>query len=120
MNQRFRGRPRQKRCICFWPKITSFKPAGVPMRLLEEVIITGDELEAIRLKDAEGLEQIDVAKKMKVSRPTVVRILQSARRKITSALTTGKALKLEKGADIILRKNICVCDRRRSRTFKNI
>lgn len=104
------GRPRIKRSICFWPKITYFKPLGIPLKLLEEIELNGDELEAVRLKDLEGLEQEEIAKKMKVSRPTVVRILQSARKKIVECLVEGKAIRLEKGSDIVFSKN-CRCDK---------
>ncbi len=102
------SRPRRKRSICFWPKTTYFKPAGIPLKTLEEIELNGDELEAVRLKDLEGLEQEEIAKKMKVSRPTIVRVLKSARKKITQCLVEGKAIKLEKGSDIIFNKSsIC-------------
>jgi predicted DNA-binding protein (UPF0251 family) len=40
------------------------------MRFLEEISLTFEEIEAIRLKDMEGLEQKEAADQMKVSRPT--------------------------------------------------
>jgi predicted DNA-binding protein (UPF0251 family) len=64
------------------------------LRELEEVELTLEELEALRLKNAEGLEQIDAAKKMKTSQSTFQRILASAYRKITEALVEGKAIKI--------------------------
>jgi predicted DNA-binding protein (UPF0251 family) len=79
------------------PEYTCFKPAGVPQRDLDEVILTVEELEAIRLKDMENLEQEDCAERMQVSRPTFVRILNSARAKIADALLRGKMLKVEGG-----------------------
>ena len=48
---------------------TYFKPAGVPLRLLEEVALAVEEAEAIRLKDLLGLEQQECAEKMAISRP---------------------------------------------------
>ncbi len=79
------------------PEATWFKPTGIPMRELEEVVLTFDEIEAIRLADSEGLYQEEVAERMKVSRPTVGRILASARRKIADALVHGKAIRMEGG-----------------------
>jgi predicted DNA-binding protein (UPF0251 family) len=81
----------------FLPEITYFKPAGVPLRQLDEVVLTVEELEAIRLKDMEGLEQEDCAEKMGVSRPTFFRIINSARSKVADALINAKAIRIEGG-----------------------
>ncbi len=78
--------------------INWFKPAGVPLRELEEVVLMLDEVEALRLADAEGLYQEQVAEQMKVSRPTVGRILASARKKVAEALVQGKAIRMEGGS----------------------
>lgn len=110
-------RPRRKRCVSFWPQITYFKPAGLPLKMIKEVELSGDELEAIRLKDLEGLDQIEVAKNMKVSRPTIVRILQSARKKIADVLVNSKAIKLEKGNNIIFDRKFISHKRRCGRPF---
>ncbi len=91
-------RPIKCRRIGFMPDITYFKPAGVPLRMLEEIILSFDELEALRLKDIEGLEQQDGADQMGVSRATFRRVLVSARRKVADALVGGKALRVEGGA----------------------
>jgi len=90
-------RPKCTREIETLPAISWFKPAGVPMHNLEEVVLTLDEIEAVRLADAEGLYQEQVAEQMKVSRPTVGRILASARKKIAEALVQGKAIRMEGG-----------------------
>src|SRR3989338_4268114 len=90
-------RPRLCRRIRFNPNITYFKPRGVPMTQLEEIILHVDEFEAVRLKDLEGLEQEECAKKMKISQPTFHRLVLSARKKISDALVNGKALKIEGG-----------------------
>jgi predicted DNA-binding protein (UPF0251 family) len=79
------------------PQVTYFKPAGIPLAHLQEVRLSIEEAEAIRLKDIEGLEQDDCAQKMKVSRPTFARILLSARKKIADALLNGKAIRIEGG-----------------------
>jgi predicted DNA-binding protein (UPF0251 family) len=91
--------PRPRLCRRIWnkPDVTYFKPAGIRMIELEEINLTMDELEAIRLKDFLGLEQIDAAKKMNISQPTLHRLLQSARKKVADALINGKAIKIEGG-----------------------
>jgi predicted DNA-binding protein (UPF0251 family)/predicted Fe-Mo cluster-binding NifX family protein len=90
-------RPRKCRQVEFLPGITYFKPAGIPLRELEENLLTIDEIEAIRLKDIEDLEQEHCAVKMGISRPTFQRMLESARRKIADALLNGKAIKIQGG-----------------------
>jgi predicted DNA-binding protein (UPF0251 family) len=65
--------------------------------MLDEVILTKDEWEAVRLADLEGLYQESAAEMMKISRPTFGRIIESAHRKIADALVNGKALKIEGG-----------------------
>lgn len=79
------------------PHCTFFKPAGVPLCHLEEVALTVEEVEALRLKDLEGLEQEACAERMGISRPTFQRILTSARVKLTKALVEGKAIRVEGG-----------------------
>ena len=56
-----------------------------------------DEYEAVRLKDLEGLEQEDCAKKMNISQPTFHRLVLSARKKIADAIINGKAIRIEGG-----------------------
>jgi len=90
-------RPRICRRVGFQPNVTYFKPAGIRMIDLEECILTVDEYEAIRLKDLEGLEQEECAKRMNISQPTFNRLVRMARRKISDALVNGKAIKIEGG-----------------------
>jgi predicted DNA-binding protein (UPF0251 family) len=89
--------PRNKshRCIDFDPEVTYFKPRGIPMKMLEEIKLDRDELEAIRLRNFEGLYQEQAAEKMKISRQTFGRILESAHKKIAEALINGKAIRIE-------------------------
>jgi predicted DNA-binding protein (UPF0251 family)/predicted Fe-Mo cluster-binding NifX family protein len=91
-------RPIKCRRIAFLPGITYFKPAGIPLRELEENLLSVDEIEAIRLKDIEDLDQEECAGKMEISRATFQRILESARRKIADSLLNGKAIKIEGGS----------------------
>jgi predicted DNA-binding protein (UPF0251 family) len=97
------SRPCCPRRIGFAPDATYFKPAGVPVCHLEQVTLTLDEVEALRLADLQGLYQEQAAKQMKISRPTFARIIEEARRKVAEALIHGKALRLEGGA-VIVRK----------------
>lgn len=92
-----RGRPPRCRRVSSVPEATYFKPAGIPMRILEEVSLSIDEAEAIRLKDLEEMEQEEGADKMGISRPTFQRILASARQKVADALLNGKAIRIEGG-----------------------
>jgi len=87
-------RPRLYRKIRFNPNITYFKPQGVPMRDLKVIKLTVEEIEALRLKNKEDLDQTKAAKMMKTSRSTFQRILSSAYKKITNALIEGKAIKI--------------------------
>lgn len=90
------SRPRLYRKITFNPSVTYFKPQGVPIRMLEEVELSHEELEALRLKNIENLDQIECARKMNTSQSTLQRILSSAYKKITQALIEGKAIKIVK------------------------
>jgi len=79
----------------FNPEVVYYKPAGIPLRELEEVSLEMDEVEALRLCDKEGLSQGDAANKMKISQPTFNRILSRARSKISEAIIDGKAIRVK-------------------------
>ena len=81
--------------------MTFFKPQGIPLRLLEHAVITVDELEALRLSDLLGMSHEEAAKQLKVSRPTVTRMLARAHQAIADALVHGKAIRIE-GGDYVL------------------
>lgn len=91
------GRPIKWRRVAFTPQVTYFKPAGTPARIPEEVCLSVEEAEAIRLKDLEGLEQEECAERMNISRPTFHRVLGSARRRLADALLNGKAIRIDGG-----------------------
>ena len=80
------------------PVATVYKPAGIPARQLQWMRLTLDEFEAIRLVDGQGLDQETAATHMGVSRPTVTRILASARAKIAQTFIHGQALVIEGGS----------------------
>jgi len=66
------------------------------MRFLEVVELTGEEAEALRLRNIQDLEQDETAKRMNTSQSTFQRILTSAYKKVTKALIEGKAIKIIK------------------------
>ena len=90
-------RPHKPRAVRHAPGVVHFKPAGIPMRNLEETSLGLDELEAIRLADVENLSHEEVGRMMNVSRATAGRILAEARRKIASALVHGWSIRVEGG-----------------------
>jgi len=103
------GRQPLWRRVDFIPQITYFKPAGVPLANLQEVCLSVEEAEAIRLKDLEGLEQEECAQRMNISRTTFSRVLGSARQKMADALLSGKAIKIEGGNfEMAVRRFRCV------------
>jgi predicted DNA-binding protein (UPF0251 family) len=91
------SRPIHCRRVGSIPESNYFKPRGIPLSLLEDVVLTVDEFEAIRLADLENLYQEQAAEKMNVSRQTFGRIIDSAHKKVAEALVQGKALKIEGG-----------------------
>jgi predicted DNA-binding protein (UPF0251 family) len=82
--------------VRFNPDVYYFKPQGIPLRMLEEVVLLPDEVEALKLYEVDGLEQIRACEKMKISQPTFARILASANKKISEAIIKGKAIRIEK------------------------
>lgn len=101
-------RPRRCRLVGIEPNTRYFKPRGIPMVNLEEVILSVDEIEAIRLADLEGLYQEDAAHHMNISRQTFGRILSSARKKIAESIIKGKALRID-GGDYIMADQLFQC-----------
>jgi len=91
--------PRRKmhRVVNREPPVSVFKPAGVPARDLEEILLAVEEFEALRLADYEGLGQRDACEAMNISQPTFNRILGSARKKVSRALVKGCVLRIEGG-----------------------
>jgi uncharacterized protein len=90
-------RPKCCRMVGALPTADYFKPRGIPLTDLEEVVLTIDEFETLKLADFEQLYQERAANNMKVSRQTFGRIILSAHFKIADALIHGKALKIEGG-----------------------
>ena len=92
-------RNRKQKRVDFLPEVVYFKPRGVLLTDLDEEILAEDELEALRLVDLEGKDQVEAAKKMAVSQSTLHRILVKARKKIARALILGRAIALKGGEE---------------------
>jgi predicted DNA-binding protein (UPF0251 family) len=87
-------RPR-KRCRLGRPiRAAIYKPAGLPLSELHQVVLLPEELEALRLADLEGFSQHEGSERMGVSRSTFQRILQRAHRQVALALVEKQALKI--------------------------
>lgn len=91
-------RPLCPRRIGHHPPCDYFKPAGIPLYALEEIVLAADELEALRLADVEDLFHTAAAGRMRVSRQTFDRIVRRARMKVARALVLGHALRIVKPA----------------------
>jgi predicted DNA-binding protein (UPF0251 family) len=102
------AKPKKNRFVLQPPSVVYYKPQGIPLYQLEQVILAVEEYEAVRLVDYEGLQQKDAAERMKVSRATCARILESARHKIAAALTGGKAIRIQ-GGSFVLGRNRYRC-----------
>lgn len=90
-------RPTKFRRVEFFPDKTFFYPEGYEKDSKEEVVLKFEELEAIRLKDLEKMNQEECAEKMGISRQTFQNIIESAREKVAKALTDGKAINISGG-----------------------
>ena len=100
-------RPPIERAVGGVPRVTLFKPAGVPGRDLEQLPLAVDELEAIRLVDLEGLSHEQAAAAMGVSRQTVGRVLERGRAKVAEALVDGKAILIGGGQYRVEPRQLC-------------
>ncbi len=92
------SKPKKSRTVKYPPMAVYFKPQGIPLFHLQQVTLSLDEYEAIRLVDYEGHDQEEAAGMMAVSRPTCARIVESAHKKIAEALTLAKAIRIEGGS----------------------
>jgi len=91
------ARPVLNKIINTIPLFVHYVPHGVSEDKLEEITLTLEELESLNLKDKQGLDQNDSARKMGISRGTFQRLLKSARKKLISAILEGKAIRFKGG-----------------------
>lgn len=87
-------RPRKHRRICCNPSTNYFKPRGIPVYELEEIILDHDELESLRLADFLAYSHETAAQEMKISRATFGRIVEIARKKVADGILNGKAIRI--------------------------
>lgn len=88
-----KGRPKKQRLIHSEPKVRHFSPRGKPGRP-DEIELTLDQYEAVRLVDYKGLNQVQAAGYMGISRATFGRIIRGARRKLAEGLVGGKIIRI--------------------------
>ena len=98
-----KGRPKKARFVQKMPKIYQFSPRGKPGRP-EEIELTIDQLEALRLADFLDLHQIKGAAVLGVSRASFGRILRQARKLVADALVNGKIIRISTSS-VFLAKN---------------
>ena len=102
------AKPKKERQVQYPPTVVFFKPQGIPLVQLQQVILNVDEYEAIRLVDYDGLDQEKAAEKLGISRATCARIVEGAHKKIAEAITQAKAIRIE-GGSFVLKKNLMRC-----------
>ena len=88
-------RPKIRRRLRFQAKAHYFKPAGIPLRELEEVVLAKDEIEALKLYNFDQKDQKSAADEMAISQPTFARTINRTYKKIAEALISGKAIRVE-------------------------
>lgn len=122
------ARPRKRRNVCLLPEVNKFGPMGVGRKNKEDdVVMSVEEYETIRLIDLERLTQEECSKSMGVARSTIQRIYDESRKKLADALINGKNLKIKGGDYKLCEKNdgekMCLklgCCRKRELEIKKI
>lgn len=101
--------PRPQRCrrVCTEPQFLCFSPDGIEQP--EEMVLSVDEYEVIRLVDYEKKSHEQCAAVMDISRTTVTEIYERARYKIAECLVQGKQLSISGGNYMICpgKKSCC-------------
>ena len=101
-------RPKNKRIVYEPPLFTEFKPVGIAGRSLEQVSLSLDEFEAVRLADYNGFSHEEASEEMEISRSTFTRLIEKARKKMADFVMNGKILTIE-GGNVHFRNNIIQC-----------
>ena len=105
----FMGRIKNNRVVNEPPLFSSFKPIGVPGRSLDEILLSLDEYEAIRLADYHGFSHEEAADEMGVSRSTFSRLIVKSRKQLATFLIQGKILKVD-GGQVHFKNNVLRCN----------
>lgn len=103
------SRPKCCRTIGWLPERRYFSPAGLAVPPRDEVALSLDEFEALRLAHYEGMYHEQAAAMMHVSRATFGRIIESAQHKIADFLVHGKALRITGGEIFVAEANRTPC-----------
>ncbi len=101
-------RPKNNRVVHEPPLFTEFKPIGIPVAELDQVLLSLDEFESLRLADYLGMSQEEAANEMEISRSTFSRLVEQARKKMVSFIFQGKLLTID-GGNVHFRYNIIRC-----------
>lgn len=107
------SKPKKLRHVQFPPGFLYFRPQEIPLAELQEIVLTLDEYEAIRLIDCDGLDRAQAAQKLGISRATCARIAEAAHGKVARALTEGKAIRIGGGRFTLLHTRYRCLDCRR-------
>ena len=102
------SRPKKKRMVYHPPIYTEFKPVCKSRKSLNEIVLSLDEYEAIRLVDNNDLDHEEASREMEISRSTLSRLIDKAHKKVADFLIEGKLLLID-GGDIHFRGNIIKC-----------
>lgn len=127
--------PRPKKCrkVCCLPRINEFIPAQAETNHEQEVIVSVDEYETVRLIDHEGFSQEECSRYMKIARTTVQQIYDSTRKKIAHSLVEGLPLKIEGGdyrlcdgkedycgcGGCLKHRRLCIRQKKRRNSYEN-
>lgn len=96
------ARPVKPRKLLIPHRNISFVPEGDSIHKTESITLLSEEYETIKLVDYESMNHLEAAKILHVSRPTLTRIYEKARKKISECLVEGKTLKLSGGNSIYI------------------
>ncbi len=76
-----------------------FKPVSIPLKDLEQIKLTKEEITALHYADFSGFKQQEAAQKMGISQASFSRDLASAHQKVASAFFEIKAILFEEPSD---------------------
>ncbi len=101
-------RTKKQKMVTSPPLFTAYKPMGIMRSALQRLPLALDEYEALRLADYLGMDHVEAAEEMEISRSTFSRLVVEARRKIACFLIEGRELQIE-GGNIHFRGNVLRC-----------
>ncbi len=103
--------PRRKRLrkVVAPPGFKGYKPYGTSGKTSGHVDLLYEEYEAIKLVDYDCMNHLEASKLMGISRPTMARIYEEARKKIATALVESKEIKTAFG-NAWLDKSWYICE----------